>query len=184
MTEGCRFVFKFHTFFFCYFSWHILRLWPCLCRCSTKKWIHGLGTRISGVIRFHMGGLLKSFLSQVRAYIKGMLYLPTTKAYEDTMVVYAIQSCDKKNKVIESSKTWLITVHHFLKWMLQTAPSQLYGLRDMGLDVSHIGKTWLLEFIFVCKNYCCKCDITKLNRNWHGQPEEREFDSNNRVWPL
>lgn len=43
MTEGCSFVFKFHTRSSCYFSCHILRLWPCLCRCSTKKWIHGLG---------------------------------------------------------------------------------------------------------------------------------------------
>ena len=135
MTEGCSFVFKFHTRSSCYFSCHILRLWPCLCRCSTKKWIHGLGITISGVIRIHMGGLLESFLSQVRAYIEGMLYLPTTKAYEDTMVVYAIQSCDKRTKWLNQVKTWLITVHHFLKWMLHTGPSQLHGLRDLGLDV-------------------------------------------------
>ena len=82
-----------------------------------------------------MGGLLESFLSQVRAYVEGMLYLPTTKAYEDTMVVYAIQSCDKRTKWLNQVKTWLITVHHFLKWMLHTAPSQLHGLRDLGLDV-------------------------------------------------
>ena len=51
-----------------------------------------------------MGGLLKSFLSHVRAYIEGMLYLPTTKAYEDTMVVYAIQSCDKRTKWLNQVK--------------------------------------------------------------------------------
>ena len=75
-----------------------------------------------------MGGLLESFLSQVRAYIKGTLYLPTTKAYEDTMVVYAIQSCDKRTKWLNQVKPdWSLFIH--------IAHSQLHGLRDMGLDM-------------------------------------------------
>ena len=56
LTEGCRSVLKFHTRSSCYFSFHTVsyvsdNVYVVILQ---KKWIYGLGKRISGVIRIRI----------------------------------------------------------------------------------------------------------------------------------